>query len=271
MLLNDIFKVDDLSEIKLKRKTTRVIASNGNVLCGVSKKYIYNLSGNKVAELVSKEKVNEEKIYIYEGTINDETFQLVLKQGCLFYQNEIVGKLLYRIKSRPKALLWLSICLTAVMIAVIALLQFTPKPEEVFPNFNIYDDNGEWGVEGEIEVFNKGEKLSPGGSGEYNFVINNPHDVILNYVISISFEYNGEVTAFPLTYSLKMNNVGIEWSEQTKEKYVVKDLMFASQSSQMFTLVWEWPFESGNDAADTEFGQNGGQYTMCISIDATTA
>ena len=130
------------------------------------------------------------------------------------------------------------------------------------------DENGEWGAEQDITVFDGA--LSPGADGAYKFEIENPTDTDLEYTVTVT-DANDWGGGSPVNFRLKMNNVYVVGNENTwmkAEDVFLTGLQFPSSSKQGFILEWSWPYESGNDEYDTAVGQMGGIYTLHISITA---
>lgn len=155
-----------------------------------------------------------------------------------------------------------------VFIAVFAVfLRFISDDTRLYPTLVIGDDNGSWGVQEDLNIF-AGKRLYPGASGDYTFQVDNPENRELEYSIALDFsDEEGNPLTLPIVYTLKMNNAAI--STSTESGILAEELIFSANSSQVFTLVWEWPFD-GNDAADTEIGFSGGKYVCTITVKAET-
>lgn len=167
-----------------------------------------------------------------------------------------------------------------ILIAVIALLFLLnialviriviPIEERSHaPSIVVYDTEGEWDEGHIVGVFD--ETIKPGSEGAYSFVVSNGEGYQLNYAMKLEHVYNGEVVEdFPMLYRLKMNNVALApgtWVDIGQIVY--SETVLPEASDQMFTLEWQWPFESGDDALDTWYGKNAGGYTIRITISAS--
>lgn len=261
-------------EIKLKRNSRAVYDAEGRILCAWTKKRLYDLNGEQIAEFVREENEPPQTesgdwrtVRYYEG--GGRVFS---SDGEYLYLNaEKIGRIAEKERGRAFAAAMVAAACALISLSVIltALLGFPQPTEEIYPVLTIEDVGGAWGAEKEIDLFG-GERLSPGAKGEYKFEIENPNDVRLQYDISLSFGYEIEGYTLPMRYALKMNNAEIQLTENQTGCGVTR-LVFAAQSRQTFTLCWEWPFESGNDVGDTLIGADGGIYSCTVTITAQVA
>lgn len=260
---------------KLHKKLRAVTCPDGSVLCGMTKQYLALSDGTIVGQydrslsdaLASGTGKNDVRVYV-ANTQDGGTRNFILKGRSLYSDGDYFGMVAMPAQVAPKVLMSVAAAAIAAMVGIVAFLGFAPPPEDVYPNFVISDDGNGWQTEGEINMFGEG-KIAPGSQGEYNFVIANPNDVQLVYTMQLSFTYNGENRKFPIGYSLKMNNAAIGWDEVTEYGYEVSDIIFASNSTQLFALAWEWPM-NGDDELDTLIGAAGGQYVLHITVSAQT-
>lgn len=123
-----------------------------------------------------------------------------------------------------------------------------------------------------------GDEVSPGESGSYSFVIENPFDAELSYSFKILAVYNGETLneegadKFTLLFRLKMNNAYIVTTDWlTTEQLFYSDMIFLADTQQAFTLEWEWPFENGQDDLDTRYGIENGEMALTLTLTAEAA
>lgn len=244
----------------LKRKYLKVIDQENNIIVGIRSKYIYDFYGNKIA--IADETNADDSILKY---ISEEDVYIV--KDSLFYKNDTqIGTIIQKEKDIT-SLLILFIC-SLILLSTLLIISLIEIPNYEAPTFNIVDSNGEWTSQGEIAVFDN--SIFPGSSGEYKFIINNPHNVQLLYDIAIEELYNNEpIDNFPLEFRLRMNNgllVTEEWLSSEELKYV--DLNFLPNTSQSFTLEWRWLFENGVDSLDTYFGNDNGKYTLVFKLSA---
>lgn len=182
-------------------------------------------------------------------------------------------------KPRNRLLLLLPPILTAMLALIleliVLLLLLIDTPNSGVPVISVRDGNGYWG-EGKIAVL--GDEVSPGESGSYSFVIENPFDAELSYSFKILAVYNGETLneegadKFPLLFRLKMNNAYIVTTDWlTTEQLFYSDMIFLADTQQAFTLEWEWPFENGQDDLDTRYGIENGEMALTLTLTAEAA
>ncbi len=151
------------------------------------------------------------------------------------------------------------------IFALYAIIWRQPPPEPEYVTFTITDKEGEWGAEGEINLFN-GMILKPGVKGEYWFKISNPNQVEFKYAIRLDFEYEDKTLHIPMKWTLKMNNVNVPLAQSDEGIYSASDMIFAADSVQLFMLCFDWPFEQGTDPLDTQIGINAGVCKCTITV-----
>jgi hypothetical protein len=156
-----------------------------------------------------------------------------------------------------------------LLLTTIALIALIDLPFSDTPVIDVRDELGAWTANGTIAVLD--DSIHPNTSGEYEFIVSNSHNVKLSYGFTITEFYNGEEVEnnFPLLYRVRMNN-GLLLSEDwhTADEIVFSDLTFMPESEQIFTLEWWWPFESGDDEADTLLGIENGTYHLEFNLTA---
>lgn len=99
-------------------------------------------------------------------------------------------------------------------------------------------------------------KLYPGTTGYYKFNINNPQSYDIDMSLTMS-EAEHEAGAIPFMYRLKAGNKYVAGSSDTwldASELTNTGVVLPSGTNMEYTLEWEWPFESGNDALDTAIG-----------------
>ncbi len=231
---------------------------------------MYDLNGKKFADFERRETItiDEEKRHIRYYCGENRLFS---SDGEYVYDgNEIKSeKRIGRIEKRS------FLALAAILIGVIiglsglftvyAVLTHRPGPAPEPITLTIEDKNGEWGAEGEINLFN-GMVLKPGVNGEYWFKIANPNPVYLEYDIILNFVYENGKLEVPMKWTLKMNNVTVPFDKNEEGICSASDMIFAANSVQLFMLCFDWPFEQGTDQQDTAVGIDAGNCKCPIKV-----
>lgn len=258
-------------KVKLKRALNRIIDPSGAVIGGISAYNIYDLNGAKIAGLSRVEKTPSGDVRRYEGYRS-----FVVKDGLLMLEN---GGVLGRVvaKKERSAFVPVAVILTALMAAILVIMAVLGFPEpipvsgEERPVLTVKTDGEQWGANQDLSVFTG--KLYPGKSGDYAFEIENPTEFELEYTLTLTDE-NDWGGRSPLEYRLRMNNVYIGetngWIAMADSRNTIAfdDIHFTPDSSHIITIEWRWPFESGNDDADTQAGQASGIYFLNVDITA---
>lgn len=152
------------------------------------------------------------------------------------------------------------------LIIIALLLLPAPSP---FPEFEIIDNNGQWEAQGTIAVFD--ETIHPDTHGEYNFIISNTSDAMLEYVFKLEEKYVDRDEEWPsfMKYRLRMNGQHMETTEWfSAEELVYSGILILPKTKQLMTLEWWWPFEGGNDGNDTWFGNDAGKFSVVFHLTA---
>ena len=134
------------------------------------------------------------------------------------------------------------------------------------------DKNGLYVYQNKLHIFENAafeytNKIAPGVSNSYDFRVHNETKRMVKY--SIVFE---ESTEYPinLRYRLKRGGTYVvgdddTWVSASALKTALKYL--SSDGVDSYTLDWEWPYEGGVDAADTEAGEKmTSEYNLGIKI-----
>ncbi|MCH1981801.1 carboxypeptidase-like regulatory domain-containing protein [Ruminococcus sp. OA3] len=114
---------------------------------------------------------------------------------------------------------------------------------------------------------NKQQTIAPGSSGYYLFRLENSRDKKLNVTLDISRRAGSPY--LPLQFTLRTSGQikgGTSGTLESKEKLKL-GAEIAGNTSAVYRLDWEWPFE-GRDEADTSAGDQGGTYTLQLKIHA---
>ena len=273
---NSLLTAEPIEKIQLKSNCRAVYDADSRLLCGIDKRGIFDLNGKQIAaydrtetrEEMSKGENIKYEILHYLG----ENAAFRAENGYLHKDGERLGRIAPRDK-RTIALIvalafaCLMFALSVLFTSMMGYAEETP-PGDIYPTLTIRDNGGEWGAEGDIDIFGD-SLLAPGSSGTYEFAIENPTQTRLRYTITLEVSRGEGLTPVPLEYELKMNNAAIAGGAG-QGTLTVKDLLFEPESSHLFTLGWEWPAE-GNDGQDTQVGAEGGDLTLTVTVTAQVA
>lgn len=164
-----------------------------------------------------------------------------------------------------KPLMVMIIATTLLIIFIVVALLF--EPQASIPEFNIYDQNGDWDAQaqGKIAVFD--DTIYPGLDGEYEFKIKNVSDTKLSYGFRLT-EYlnntNFDAKSF-MMYRLKMDGVPLGDYSWQRVGFDYSEMEIEAGSEHRMTLEWWWPFDE-NDENDTLIGRTGGSLSVHIFI-----
>ncbi len=162
------------------------------------------------------------------------------------------------------------------------------KPYKV--GFEVFDDNGVWHNETEIEIFsisyedgaenitvnssNGDAVIAPGTENSYTFKLKNTGQVCMDYTVSVEAFFTPEDVSIPVT--TRLSRYDGHWVVGDQDVYEeVPELDGAQDSAKLgagkytyYTLDWVWPFESGDDEYDTLLGNTavGQDLTFTIVI-----
>ncbi len=265
------FTSEPITEEDGRRGFRTVTTPEGKILCRVSDAEICDLNGERIASFTHKEKREDEEETVTVSIYESEKYgEFAVKENELYLGDEFLGIMPAK-KNFARHILFLLfgfiLVVTAVTAALVAVLM---RPKEEFPVINVRDDNGEWKAQGTVAVLD--DDIYPDASGTYNFIIRNSYKEKLLYSFSIVEYYNGEVaTVSPLEYRVRVSNVPVGTGEFVpSEELHFEEVTFMPESDHLVTIEWRWPFESGNDESDTEFGKDGGHISLQLELTAET-
>lgn len=251
----------------LKRGFSLLTDVGGRVIGSISKKEILDLNGRVIAVYEKSRRVvgkdgKKQKQRVYSSHLGE--------MYCVGRILHLKGEPIASIPARERSPLSLAMLCTAtlMMAAVLGLVQLIDLPYAELPVIEMADKNGPWSEQATIAVLD--ETIAPGTSGEYEFVLNNPHNISILYDFSIIEIYNGEsVDNFPMEFRLRMNNVLLETEEWLDaSELVYTDMEMLPNSTHSFTLEWRWRFDGGDDSLDTYFGESNGEYSLQFQMTA---
>lgn len=249
-------------EIQFDKKYRTVTTPQGESLCGVSSKNLCDLNGKVFADFSHEQKVESDGKKIAVRVYRSWQYgDFTVKENSLWLGEELLGSMPAKKKRTSLILLGATCILLALTIALIALIDL-PQSVTTAPVIDVKDDNGSWSAQGTIAVLD--DKIMPGSDGEYEFIIRNPHDIRLSYSFTIGERYNdGPVENFPLEYRVRVNNALIgseQWLSATELHF--ENLLLMAESDYLVSLEWRWPFEGADNAVDTDFGTDAGEYSL---------
>ena len=123
------------------------------------------------------------------------------------------------------------------------------------------DINGDYIYQQKLSIFTNAafkytDKIAPGVSNTYNFVVHNSTNAKLRYYIEMH-----EDTEYPinLKYRLRKNNsyvIGNDKTWVTANELKTAFNKIDANSSDSYSLDWNWMYEDNNDIQDTFVGEN---------------
>ena len=133
------------------------------------------------------------------------------------------------------------------------------------------DTNGWYVYQKSLRIFQNAafqykDKIAPGVSNSYNFKVHNETNNAIRY--SIEFEDDSQY-AVNMLYRLKRGGEYIVGSDTqwVKAKELVSALkLLQNDKVDSYTLDWNWPYDGGVDAADTNAGKNATDYRLGVKI-----
>ena len=246
----------------IKPPYRRIFDENNNLICGMNKNSICDLNGQVIAtassvDTVTNDKGKKTKIKKYSSGLGEFS----VKGGEVSLNGSVIGGT-STAWVVPFALI--TATATVVSLALVTMLMVRPwVPSSKKPVIDIGDGNGAWSQVVEMLP----DTIYPGGEGQYEFVLTNPHDDPMTYSFDIQEVYNGmAVEDFPMEFRMMKNGEPITdyWfsaEELEQFRFTVKQ-----QETYDCGIQWRWLFESGDDERDTKYGQENGTYALDITI-----
>ena len=105
-------------------------------------------------------------------------------------------------------------------------------------------------------AFEYTNKIAPGVSNTYNFVVHNSTNSKLKYIIEMYEESEYSVN---LKYRLRRNNsyvIGNESTWVTAKELKTEFSKINASTSDNYSLDWQWMYDDGKDKQDTLAGEN---------------
>lgn len=170
----------------------------------------------------------------------------------------------------------------------IPLLAVTSPVLNDNPGFEVTDDNTVWQGQTKVEIFRisydnaSGETtvrsqdgtkvLAPGTQNTYNFALKNTGDVSLDYVMKMEAYFSDSQTPIPVVARVTdyEGNYLVGSTDSMEDvlelNRVEQSGVIASGNVMPYTLQWEWPYESGDDAYDTMLGNLAVEEDISLTI-----
>lgn len=162
-------------------------------------------------------------------------------------------------------------------------------PQNFKPGFEVEDANGLWVAETPVEIFKityangeskvtvngNGDKvIAPGTENAYSFTLKNTGNVQLKYTMSTEVLFSDPELHLPVQVRMK-NYDGqylcgsAEGMEHASVLNTVSDTAtLDAYSNAVYSLEWEWPFESGGegDVHDTLLGDTATERDISMTV-----
>lgn len=113
-----------------------------------------------------------------------------------------------------------------------------------------------------VDSANGDNVVAPGTSGQYTFTLKNTGSKAADYKVWVETELNTLVSNLPLEIRMSNNDGWLLGSRDSWEKASDLDGVslterVAAGKSADYTFYWQWPYERGDDEADTLLGNAG--------------
>ena len=156
--------------------------------------------------------------------------------------------------------------------------------KQLNPDITVHDDVRTWETETKVDIFKiayengeavvtvdgMGDKvIAPGTGNEYTFYLKNTGNVMLDYTLEIEAFFTPDTQPIPVEARLRGYDgtylLGAEdtWADVLELNQVKDEASISVNRYAYYTLEWEWPYESGDDAYDTFLGN------MAVNEDLT--
>ena len=134
------------------------------------------------------------------------------------------------------------------------------KDKKVLGNVFVDDANGNYIYQQKLRIFSNAafkytDKIAPGVSNSYHFVVHNSTNAKLKYFIQM---YEDSEYFVNLKYRLKRNNnfvIGDEDKWVTANELKTEFSKINISSSDSYSLDWKWEYDDGVDDLDTLAGK----------------
>lgn len=138
--------------------------------------------------------------------------------------------------------------------------------------FEVDDDTQVWKTETAIELFKAEYKnadgsvtvksadgskvIAPGTEGSYTFSLKNTSESVADYKIWVEASLSSNMTGVPIETRMTSDNGWLlggknSWEQASALDGVSTTNTIGAGRSAEYTIYWQWPFEQGTDAFDT--------------------
>ena len=153
--------------------------------------------------------------------------------------------------------------------------------------FDVEDADKVWETETAIELFksqytNKDGKITvksadgkhviaPGTEGQYTFSINNTSKTPANYKIWVEAKLSSDIEGVPLQTRMSGQDGWLlgsknNWKQAASlDGVTTKETIGAGKTAE-YTIYWQWPFEQGDDKADTDLANASVNQEMSYTV-----
>lgn len=153
--------------------------------------------------------------------------------------------------------------------------------------FNVKDADQVWETETAIELFksqytNKDGKvtvksadgkhvIAPGTEGQYTFDIKNTSKTPANYKIWVEAKLSSNIEGVPLQTRMSGQNGWLlgsknNWKQAASLDGVTTKENIGAGKTAEYTIYWQWPFEQGDDKADTDLANASVNQEMSYTV-----
>ena len=155
------------------------------------------------------------------------------------------------------------------------------------PDITVHDDVRTWETTTQVDIFKiayengeavvtvdgMGDKvIAPGTGNEYTFYLKNTGNVMLDYTLEIEAFFTPDTQPIPVEARLKGYDgtylLGAEdsWADVLELNQVKDEASISVNRYAYYTLEWQWPYESGDDAYDTLLGNMAVDEDLTLTI-----
>lgn len=123
-----------------------------------------------------------------------------------------------------------------------------------------------------VKSADKHRVIAPGTENTYKFWLKNTGDTAVNYIMKIEAWASPKDVVIPLEVRAKNYDgdwvIGEEdeWVDLAKLNGVTDKAKLGANQSSRYTLEWQWPFERGDDEADTHRGNQAADQKLSVHI-----
>lgn len=153
--------------------------------------------------------------------------------------------------------------------------------------FEVKDVTQVWKTETAVELFKSDYKnvdgittvqsedgrkvIAPGTEGSYTFSLKNTSNTVADYKIWVEAKLSSNMTGVPIQTRMSASDGWLLGGKNTWEAAADLDGVATAATidagkTAEYTIYWQWPFEQGEDAADTGFGNASVNQEMSYTV-----